>query len=77
MTLLQGLSPMLAVAGSLPAEEGGWAYEVKFDGVRVLARITAGRVSLRSRNDNDVTAAYPELQALAAQPGSVLRWGRV
>ncbi len=69
MTLLQGLSPMLAVAGSLPADEGGWAYEVKFDGVRVLAEIAAGRVTLRSRNDNDVTAAYPELQALAGQLG--------
>lgn len=60
---------MLAVAGSLPADEGGWAYEVKFDGVRVLAEVADGRVTLHSRNDNDVTAAYPELQPLAAQLG--------
>lgn len=35
--------------------------------MRVLAEIADGRVTLRSRNDNDVTAAYPELQALATQ----------
>lgn len=69
MTLLKGLSPMLAVPGSLPVDEGGWAYEVKFDGVRVLAEVADGRVTLHSRNGNDVTAAYPELQPLAAQLG--------
>ena len=61
---------MLAVAGSLPVDEGGWAYEVKFDGVRVLAEVPGGRVTVRSRKGNDVTAAYPELQALATQLGS-------
>ena len=40
-----------------------WAHEVKWDGVRVLADVTGGRASrLLSRNENDVTVAWPELR---------------
>ena len=60
------LAPMLAVAGALPSDAVQWAYEVKWDGVRVLASVGAGGLVLRSRNGNDVTAAYPELIGLAA-----------
>ena len=31
------VKPMLARAGSLPAEERGWVYEIKWDGVRAIA----------------------------------------
>ncbi len=70
--LPSGLSPMLATPGSLPADDEGWSYEIKWDGVRALAYCAgaAAGVQLRSRNGNNVTAAYPELQALAAQLGS-------
>jgi bifunctional non-homologous end joining protein LigD len=63
------LSPMLATPGALPEDDAGWAYEVKWDGVRVLAFIESGRVRLVSRNGNDVTAAYPELDPLGAAVG--------
>lgn len=56
---------MRAVIGDLPADDAGWAYEVKWDGVRVVATIADGRVGLRSSNGNDITARYPELAGLA------------
>jgi bifunctional non-homologous end joining protein LigD len=56
---------MKAVTGSLPADETGWAFEIKWDGVRVLSAIEAGNVRLRSSNGNDITGRYPELQTLA------------
>ncbi len=63
------LAPMLAVPGVLPPAVEAWAYEVKWDGVRVLATVADGELELRSRNDNDVTAAYPELAGLPAALG--------
>ena len=66
MALPRDLSPMLATSGDLPQDDGRWSYEVKWDGVRVLVAVESGRLELRSRNRNDVTAAYPELQGLAA-----------
>lgn len=58
-----GLSPMLATPGALPLGEQ-WAYEVKWDGVRALVAVEAGRVRATSRNGNDITGGYPELTAL-------------
>jgi bifunctional non-homologous end joining protein LigD len=52
---------MLATAGRLPVGEG-WAYEVKWDGYRVLARVEGGRTTLRSRTGRDATQEFPELQ---------------
>ena len=37
---------------------------MKWDGVRALATVRDGTVTLRSRNGNDLTAQYPELQEL-------------
>ena len=66
MTALpRDLRPMLATAGALPPDDPAWAYEVKWDGVRVLAAVQDGRVRLTSRVGNDVTGGYPELTALA------------
>ena len=61
VNLPRELSPMLATAGALPREDGSWAYEVKWDGVRALVAVEGGLVRLRSRAGNDVTGAYPEL----------------
>ncbi|WP_448062780.1 ATP-dependent DNA ligase [Cellulomonas hominis] len=49
-----------------------WVYEVKWDGVRVLADTTGGGLVLRSRSGRDVTVAYPELAPLAAVQGALL-----
>ncbi len=64
------LEPMLARLSTLPPADAGWAFEVKWDGVRALARSRPGRIELWSRNRNDVTAAYPELRALNRALGS-------
>jgi bifunctional non-homologous end joining protein LigD len=54
---------MLAITGPLPAGEG-WAYELKWDGVRALAVIAGGRLRLYARSGAEITAAYPELAGL-------------
>ena len=56
---------MKAVTGTLPADETSWAFEIKWDGVRVLSAIESDNVRLRSSNGNDITGRYPELQAFA------------
>jgi bifunctional non-homologous end joining protein LigD len=59
-------SPMLARPGSLRDLSGdtAWTYEMKWDGIRMLAYLEAGppgAVRFLTRNGNDVTAAFPEL----------------
>ena len=58
------LVPMMARLGKLPAKDDGWAYEIKWDGVRAIAYSEPGRLRLESRNLNDITAQYPELRRL-------------
>jgi bifunctional non-homologous end joining protein LigD len=68
---------MLATATrDLPAT-AGWAYEFKWDGVRVLVDVVDGRVRLTSRAGNDVTAAYPEVVALAREAEDALVDGEI
>jgi bifunctional non-homologous end joining protein LigD len=64
------LQPMLATSGPLPRDDGRWSYEVKWDGVRALVAVEGGRLTLTSRNGNDITAAYPELRGLGTALGS-------
>jgi bifunctional non-homologous end joining protein LigD len=64
------IAPMLARAGSLPADDGDWAFEVKWDGVRAIAYSQPGELRLESRNLNDITDSYPELSGLSAALGS-------
>ena len=56
--------------GELPEDDDGWAYEMKWDGVRAVAYVDGGRVRLMSRNDLDITRSYPELAGLGEQLGS-------
>ena len=39
-------------------EQEGWAFEMKWDGVRAIVYLAAGRVQLLSRKGRDDTAAY-------------------
>jgi bifunctional non-homologous end joining protein LigD len=63
---------MLASPGTLPGDEAGWAYEMKWDGIRALGYVTAGQVRLVSRLGRDMTRAYPEL----AQVPAAAAWSR-
>ncbi len=61
-------SPMLATSrrrGACLEDAEEWAYEMKWDGVRVIAEVVDGGVRLQSRNGIDVTTTYPELDVLA------------
>lgn len=64
-------------AGGLPRDPAVWAYEVKWDGMRVLADISDGTMRLRSRNDRDVSVAFPEFAHLGTAHPDVLLDGEV
>ena len=57
---------------------GAWLVEDKYDGIRIQAHVTPGRVSLFSRTLNDVAASYPEVvAALRELPGSFALDGEI
>ena len=64
------IEPMLARTGALPREDGRWAYEIKWDGVRAIGYGVGGRLRLASRNGRDITPRYPELRELGRALGS-------
>ncbi len=57
------LKPMKAVSGDVPTDDG-WAFEIKWDGMRVMASFGETTTAL-STNGLDVTTRFPELGALA------------
>lgn len=63
------MRPMLATRGDRlfpePPAGNAWLHEVKWDGVRALVEITARGLVMTSRNENAITAAYPEVHGLA------------
>jgi len=60
------LTPMLAtVADEMPNGEE-WTFEPKYDGIRILAFVADGSVSLLSRNGNSKTTQFPEIVAALA-----------
>jgi len=59
------MRPMLATRGTHVPTGDAWTHEVKWDGMRVLVDTRDG-VRLTSRNENDVSVSFPELQALPA-----------
>ena len=80
--------PMKAVAAEqLPPDDDRWAFEVKWDGMRVVAEVRTpddgggtGDVRLWSATGADATARFPELAGLAGAvegAGSVVLDGEV
>jgi bifunctional non-homologous end joining protein LigD len=63
---------MLAVAAAqVPADERGWAFELKLDGARGLYHASNGHGVLRSRTGRDLTGCLPELAQLARCLGAL------
>jgi len=56
------ISPMLAESIEEPFDGPDWLFEIKWDGYRAVAFIESGKVRLVSRNQNELTARYPELK---------------
>jgi bifunctional non-homologous end joining protein LigD len=64
------IAPMLAKPGSLPRDDDAYGYEIKWDGVRALVAVDAGRAQAHSRNRRDITGSYPELRELGRSLGT-------
>jgi bifunctional non-homologous end joining protein LigD len=63
------VDPQLATLAGKPPTGEAWVHEVKFDGYRLIARIEAGRVKLKTRSGLDWTARFPSVKkALEALP---------
>ena len=65
------IAPMLATDGGTTGfDDPDWVFEVKWDGVRAIATVVRpgaggdGTTTLVSRNNNDISPAYPELMSL-------------
>jgi bifunctional non-homologous end joining protein LigD len=59
----------LATLAERPFSDPAWLYEIKYDGVRVLADRRGDRVTLYGRSGQDTTSRYPEIvRALRALP---------
>src|SRR3981189_2154329 len=58
------VEPMLATLTDRPFSDPNWLFEIKWDGVRALARIENGALTLRSRTGVDIAKRYPELASL-------------
>src|SRR5918994_1730517 len=54
---------MKATSGELPTGPG-WIYEVKWDGMRVIADVAPDGVHAWTSNGRDATVAFPELASL-------------
>jgi bifunctional non-homologous end joining protein LigD len=52
-------------ATRLPADDDFWGYELRWDGERVLALVSGGRLDLRDSSGTERTGGYPELRAMA------------
>lgn len=59
--------PMLARSSQSPPKQStGWTYEPKYDGIRVLAFATGGKVALITRNGHDKSRQFPEVAEAVA-----------
>ena len=56
---------MKATLGSLPGDDDGWAYEIKWDGHRTLAHVDGADVRLQTTSGNDSSARWPEVGGIA------------
>ncbi len=64
---------MLAQKAQAPFDSQDHVFEIKWDGIRCLALVEAGRVRLQSRRGLDLTFQFPELACLEQLPsGTVL-----
>ncbi|MEY2530545.1 MAG: bifunctional non-ous end joining protein LigD [Verrucomicrobiota bacterium] len=55
------IEPMKPRLVETPPTVGDWMYELKFDGIRAIAVKEGSKVSLMSRNKNELRARFPEI----------------
>jgi bifunctional non-homologous end joining protein LigD len=54
---------MLATSAEKPFSRPGWIFEIKYDGVRVIAERLGDEVRMLGRSGEEITARYPEIAA--------------
>lgn len=65
------IEPMKARLMEKPPATGDWIYELKFDGIRLIALKNDTRISLLSRNQNELAGRFPQIvQAVRSLPAS-------
>lgn len=77
------LRPMLPTIVDEPFDSSDYIFEVKWGGVRAIARVDGNDVHLHGRNLRDLTALYPEVALLpeclpageAVLDGEIVAWG--
>ncbi len=52
---------MLATSAVRPFSRQGWVFEIKYDGVRVIAERRGDEARMLGRSGEDITARYPEI----------------
>ena len=57
----QFIEPMLSENRDKPPKGDDYIFEIKWDGIRALISYEDGKVTLHTRNQNDVTSKFPEL----------------
>jgi bifunctional non-homologous end joining protein LigD len=68
---------MAAVVGDLPPEDGRWAFEPKWDGMRAIVELEHGTVRVRARSGRDVTVEFPELAVLGTVADAAVLDGEI
>lgn len=56
----------LATLAENPSSDADWIYEIKWDGIRTIARVKDGAVRLWSRTKREITGEFPEISGIAA-----------
>ncbi len=63
------IAPMKAKLSDQQPTRGDWSYELKFDGIRLIAVKDGSKVNLISRNGNELAARFREVaDAIASLP---------
>ncbi len=57
----QVIEPMLSENKDKPPKGDDYIFELKWDGIRALIAYDEGKVTIHTRNQNDVTLQFPEL----------------
>lgn len=56
------IGPMLSESSDKPPKDKDYVFELKWDGIRAMITLEDGQIKIKTRNQNDVTAQFPELQ---------------
>jgi DNA ligase D-like protein (predicted ligase)/DNA ligase D-like protein (predicted 3'-phosphoesterase) len=67
---------MLAEPADAPFSDPGWLFEIKWDGIRAIAYVDE-TLRIMSRNDNNLTDKFPELNELRSLAQNVILDGEI